>query len=75
MTVESPAGARYILLYRCFAYIVQKGGPAKPEFRLRTVGFGNVVEYCTEDDAAIRRICVTADDVFDQIEALEQRLL
>ena len=38
-------------------------------------GFGNVVEYCTEDDAAIRRICVTADDVFDQIEALEQRLM
>ena len=38
-------------------------------------GFGNAIEYCTEDDAAIRRICVTADDVFDQIEALEQRLL
>ena len=37
-------------------------------------GFGNVVEYSTEDDGAIRRIHATAGDIFDQIEELERAL-
>lgn len=37
-------------------------------------GFGNVVEYSTEDDGTIRRIHATAGDIFDQIEELERAL-
>lgn len=37
-------------------------------------GFGNTIEYSTEDDGTIRRIHATAGDIFDQIEALERSL-